>query len=144
VARLQVLHDVEDLRLHRDVERRGRLVADQELGLGRERARDRDALPLPARELVRELLGVRAREADRDQQLADAIGDALLAALPSPAAKPCSRSGSATMSFTFQRGLRLAYGSWKIICMRRRIDAGRCPPALATTPSKTTLPRVGA
>jgi hypothetical protein len=34
------------------------------------------------------------------------------------------------MSLTFQRGLRLAYGSWKIICMRRRIDAGRAPPAL--------------
>ena len=36
------------------------------------------------------------------------------------AAMPCSRSGSATMSSTFQRGLRLAYGSWKIIWMRRR------------------------
>jgi hypothetical protein len=26
---------------------------------------------------------------------------------------------------TFQRGLRLAYGSWKIICMRRRSVRGR-------------------
>ncbi len=43
--------------------------------------------------------------------------------LRSPASsvnRPCSRSGSPTMSSTFQRGLRLAYGSWKIICMRRR------------------------
>ena len=31
-----------------------------------------------------------------------------------------ARIGSATMSRTRQRGLRLAYGSWKIICMRRR------------------------
>ena len=45
---LQVLHDVEHLGLHRDVERRGRLVTDQELGLGRQRAGDRDALALAA------------------------------------------------------------------------------------------------
>ena len=41
---LQVLHQVQDLRLHRDVERRGRLVADQELRLGSPaRARSRCA-----------------------------------------------------------------------------------------------------
>ena len=42
--RLQVAHQVEDLRLHRDVERRRRLVADQELRRGRKgRARSRCA-----------------------------------------------------------------------------------------------------
>src|ERR1041384_1083570 len=35
---------VQHLRLHRDVERRDRLVADQQLGAERERARDADAL----------------------------------------------------------------------------------------------------
>ena len=38
---------------HRDVERRDGLVADEPRGLRRERAGDRDALPLTARELVR-------------------------------------------------------------------------------------------
>ena len=73
LPRLQVLHEVEHLRLHRDVERRGRLVADQELGLGGERARDRDALPLAARELVRKLHGVGGGQPDRAQQLGDAL-----------------------------------------------------------------------
>ena len=50
---LQLEQQVQDLRLHRDVECRGRLIADDELGLDRERARDRDALALAARELVR-------------------------------------------------------------------------------------------
>ena len=42
-----------DLRLDRDVERRDRLVGDDELRLQDERARDADALALAARELVR-------------------------------------------------------------------------------------------
>ena len=44
---------VQYLRTHRDVERRDRLIADEACGLGCDRAGDRDALPLPARELVR-------------------------------------------------------------------------------------------
>ena len=45
---LKLEEQVEDLRLHRDVERRDRLVADQERGSTRQRAGDADALPLPA------------------------------------------------------------------------------------------------
>src|SRR5262249_175755 len=45
--------EVDDLRLDGDVERRYRLVTDHELRFYRERAGDADALPLPARELVR-------------------------------------------------------------------------------------------
>ena len=45
---------VDDLRLDRDVERRDRLVGDQELGLDDERPGDADALALPAGELVRD------------------------------------------------------------------------------------------
>ena len=41
---LQLQQQVEDLRLHGDVERRGRLVADHELGIERERACDAVAL----------------------------------------------------------------------------------------------------
>ena len=51
--RLEVDQQVEDLRLDRDVERRDRLVGDDQLRLERERARDADALALAAGELVR-------------------------------------------------------------------------------------------
>ena len=49
---LQVGEQVEDLRLDRDVERRDRLVADDQLGMQRERARDADALALTAGEVA--------------------------------------------------------------------------------------------
>ena len=52
-ATLQIAHQIQHLRLHRDVERRRRLVADQKLRLGGERARNRNALSLAAGELVR-------------------------------------------------------------------------------------------
>ena len=50
---LQVAQEVEDLRLDRDVERRHRLVGDDDPRAERERARDADALALAAGELVR-------------------------------------------------------------------------------------------
>jgi len=50
---LHLLEQVQDLRLHRHVERGDGLVADDELRVGDHRARDRDALALPAGELVR-------------------------------------------------------------------------------------------
>ena len=49
---LQVAHQVEDLRLHRHVECRGRLVADDEVGLADEGTGDGDALALATGELV--------------------------------------------------------------------------------------------
>ena len=52
---------VEDLRLDRHVERRRRLVGDQELRLARERHRDHRALAHAARELVRVVLEPRLR-----------------------------------------------------------------------------------
>ena len=71
-ALLQVDQQVDDLRLDVDVERRDRLVGDDELGRDRERARDRDALPLAARELVRKLLRRARARPDQRQQLVDA------------------------------------------------------------------------
>ena len=44
----QVVQQIEDLRLHRHVERGGRLVADHDLGLGDQRPCDGDALALAA------------------------------------------------------------------------------------------------
>ncbi len=52
-SRPEILHQIDDPGLHRHVERRGRLVEDQECGLRHQRHRDDDALLLAARELVR-------------------------------------------------------------------------------------------
>ena len=53
VAMLQILQQVEDLRLHGDIERRRRLVGDEEIGPVGERHRDHHALTLAARKLMR-------------------------------------------------------------------------------------------
>ncbi len=53
VLLLEVLEQVDDLRLHGDVQRGDRLVEHQQLRLHRQRPGDADALPLPAGELVR-------------------------------------------------------------------------------------------
>ena len=66
---LQLAEQLEHARLHRDVERRGRLVGDQQLGLERERAREARALPLPAGELVRVAVAVGRRQLHGLEQL---------------------------------------------------------------------------
>ena len=59
------------MRLDRHIERGGRLVGDQHIGLVGDRHRDHDALPLPARELVRiraqPVLGI--GQTDQPQQI---------------------------------------------------------------------------
>ena len=52
MARAQAVEHLEDLRLHRDVERGGRLVGHQDLGLGGERDGDHHPLAHAAAELV--------------------------------------------------------------------------------------------
>ena len=69
IARLQVAEQVEDRRLHRHVERRHRLVAHDEVGIGRESARDADALLLAAAQLVRQAVEVTIVEPHREQQI---------------------------------------------------------------------------
>ena len=66
---LQVHQQVDDLRLHRHVERRHRFVEDDERRVERERARQPDALPLAAAELVRVPLEMRRVEADQPEEL---------------------------------------------------------------------------
>ena len=79
-ALLQVLDQIEHLRLHRHVERRDRLVGDDEVRLDGERAGDADALALAAGELVREAprrargRGRRARAARRSGRVAPRRG----------------------------------------------------------------------
>src|SRR5436190_1465816 len=70
---LQVVEEVQHLRLDRDVERRDRLVGDDQLRTQRERACDADPLSLPAGELVREAVVVLRREADGLEQLLDLL-----------------------------------------------------------------------
>ena len=55
---LQVLHQVDHLRLDRDVQCGDRLICDDELGLHDQRAGDADALALAAGELVGIAIGV--------------------------------------------------------------------------------------
>ena len=77
---LQVLEQVQDLRLHGHVEGGDGLVADDQLRVDRQGARDADPLPLPAGELVREAVVVLRVQADDLQQLLDAALDLRLGA----------------------------------------------------------------
>jgi hypothetical protein len=70
---LEVLQQVDHLRLDRHVERRHGLVADDQLGLGGERAGDADPLALAAGEFVRIAERMPGREADFAQQRVDAL-----------------------------------------------------------------------
>ena len=68
---LQLLHQPQDLRLRRHVERGRRLVGDQDLRVVDERHRDHHALAHAARELVRVVVDalVGARDLDLLQEL---------------------------------------------------------------------------
>ena len=71
----QLGQQVQDLRLHGDVEGGGGLVADHDPRPQHERARDRDALTLAARELCRIALAQLGGEADTFQHRPDARRD---------------------------------------------------------------------
>ena len=72
VLALEILEQVDHLCLHGYVESRYRLVADDELRVHRESARDADALPLSTREFVRIAIGVLGSEANLLQESAHA------------------------------------------------------------------------
>ena len=71
----QSVEDVEDAGPHRDVEHRDRLVGNEHVRLEGERRSDRDALALPAGELVREPLEIelRRRELHTRQRVAHTL-----------------------------------------------------------------------
>ena len=112
---LQVLQQVDDLRLDRHVERGDRLVGHQQLGAQGERPGDADALALAAGELVRVAVVVLRVEADDLEQLLDPGED-----LASSGTMLWIRSGAPTIEPTVCRGFSEVYGSWKIIWMSRR------------------------
>ena len=68
---LQLAEQLEHPRLHRHVERARRLVGDQQLRVERERPRERRALALTARQLVRVPVAERRRQLHRLEQLVD-------------------------------------------------------------------------
>src|SRR5262249_20666079 len=111
---LQVLQQVDDLALDRDVERRNRLVADDKARVDREGARHADALPLAPAELMRVAVVEVRVETDDAQQLLHPL-------VPGAAARDpevVDRLGD--MSPTVIRGSSDAKGSWKIIWNSRR------------------------
>ena len=98
---LQIGEEIDDLRLDRDVERRDRLVGDDQLGLERDGARDADALALAAGEFVREALACVGRKPTTwSSSFATRSADLGLS-------QACrwTRKGSAMMSRTRRRGL---------------------------------------
>ncbi len=92
---LQVLQQVEHLRLHRHVQRRDRLVGHDEVRLHGQRPGDADALALAARELVRVARAVVGVQARALEQLADrGPRGGPRAAVECPAPRPGSRPPS--------------------------------------------------
>src|SRR5436305_1176234 len=77
-ATLNILQQVDDLRLDRHVERRHRLIAHQHLGLDREGARNTDALALAPGQFVRIATEIVAGQADAFEQFGD-LGTLVLA-----------------------------------------------------------------
>ena len=65
---LQIVQQIENDCLHRDIERRGRLVQNDELGVQRDGARDADARLLAARQLMRKAIEQVDRQADQAGQ----------------------------------------------------------------------------
>ena len=102
---LQIIQQIENLRLDRDIQRRDRLIADDEIGIERQSAGDADALPLAAGKFVRISAGIRGIKPDALQQACDTI------ALFRPWAMPCTLIGSPMMLPTVMRGFRLLTGS---------------------------------
>ena len=95
----QIHEQVDDLRLDRDVERGDGLVAHQELRVHCERARDADAAPLPAGELVRIAALKVGIEADPRSM------SATNSARPDRCTRPCTSGASPTIVSTRMRGL---------------------------------------
>ena len=131
---LQVLQQVDHLGLDRHVERRHRLVADDQLGLDGERAGDADALALAAREFVREAVHVVGLQADRLEQLRRR-------GLPSPSASVASLwmvSASPMIAPTFmprvQRGVGVLEDDLHVAAQRTQVVAVHAPDVGALEP----------
>ena len=111
---LHLVHQLDDLRLDRHVERGRRLVGDQHGGIARERHRDHHALAHAAGELVR----IVAQRASRRPGSAPAAASRRPCRARLSCCSPrCSRTASAICSPTVSTGFSEVIGSWKIIAM---------------------------
>ena len=116
----QLGEQIEDGGLHRHVERGGDLVADDEVGPRRERARDRDPLPLAAGQLGR--VARVAMRAGRRTRSSRSSTSSRASARDRPRS---SAAGRAISSSTRRRGFSESVGFWKTIWMRRRASRER-------------------
>ena len=139
VLALQVDQQIDHLGLDRDVERRDRLVADDQTRV-RATARAR----------------CRCAGAGRRRTGADSSASGPAASRPdrtvrrparasrSPVARPWTLSGSPTISPAVMRGLSEANGSWKMICIERRCGRSSALPRwVMSWPLSRMLPPVG-
>ncbi len=138
-AFLHFQHQVEDLRLDGHVERRRRLVGDEDRRRACHRDRDHDALAHAAGQLVRIFAGAPAglRDSHQREHL-----DRPVHGRATRGRRWCSATVSAIWRPTVITGLRLVIGSWKIIDIRlpriARIAAGSS--ASSSSPSNRMLP----
>jgi hypothetical protein len=73
VLLLEVLEQVDDLGLHRNIQSADRFIANDQLRLDRQRPRDADPLPLAPAELMRVTTGIVAIQPDGFQQLGNPL-----------------------------------------------------------------------
>ena len=131
---LHLAQQVEDLRLHRDVERGRRLVGDDERRAAGERDRDHHALPHAARQLMRIVVDASLRVGDLAPRAAARWRAPRASAR---VARPCTISASAIWSPTLktgiERGHRLLEDEADVGAAHlrasplRRAPAGPCP-----------------
>ena len=129
-APAQFFQQVQHLGLHRRIERRRGFVQQQDLRLENQRARDRDALALPAGELVRVAKAETAAEPDFVERAFDArLGIRDVVDRQRFGQDPVDRLAR----------MQRPYGSWNTICTSRRNGFvpgdGRAARRLASTPS---------
>ena len=119
LLRREFAEQVEHLRLHRDVERGGRLVGDQQLGAAGERDRDHHALALAAGELVRIAVARIASAGEADAVEQPARPCAPPRAGPGADAAAAARRSARRSVFS---GLSAVIGSWNTMPMPPAAD----------------------
>ena len=135
---LKIAQQVEHPGLDRDVERRHRLVEDQQFRIEGERPGDADPLLLAAREIGRIAIGVLAAQADEVEQLRYPAADLLAPATVDAAAARRERRT------TGSRGSSDAVGSWKTTCHlapdRTLLGLGSAPRRRRPAPRSNRIP----
>ena len=122
---LEAFEQVDDLGLDRDVQGADRFVGDDQIRVECQRPGNADPLALAAAEFVGIAVAVVRVEPDRRQQVANPL-PALRALADVVNLERLRRRFRPPSSC----GFRLAYGSWKIICIRRRTPRRVDPSAV--------------